>query len=453
MIKYPFYIFLLSFYPALSLYAANMQELALLDAIIYACASLILVVCLFYLLNLFFKDREKTALYLVVFLLVFFYFGLFRQYFYGLNPEIFKTKYLLPLVFLLLILLLIWMKKSLYRYDFIAPPLNVFSVIILFMVVLQIGFNYKNVVWSFEVQIERNESNVQLAKSKTMPNVYFIILDEYAAFGSIKQIYGYDNDNFKEFLTTNGFFVAENSHTKFAKTIISIPSVLNMKYVNANADMGIGLSLYKQNVVFKKFISLDYSIASFGLFTHTNQGYEKYYKYKNPFLEYLGQNSILEVYIRRQVINQFYDGDKKIFQELIHLTNNKSQFIFLHLLLPHIPFRYLENGEHQVIYNVQNYSDKNVYLEQYIYATNKIHDLIVDIQKKDPDGIIILQSDHGSRSAYFANKLDVERESHYILNAIYMPNADYEGLKDDMENVDTFKILLPKIEKYIKEKE
>lgn len=45
----------------------------------------------------------------------------------------------------------------------------------------------------------------------------------------------------------------------------------------------------------------------------------------------------------------------------------------------------------------------------------------------------------------------VEQESHYILNTIYMPNSDYDRLKNDMENIDTFKILLPKIKSWLRE--
>ena len=110
----------------------------------------------------------------------------------------------------------------------------------------------------------------------------------------------------------------------------------------------------------------------------------------------------------------------------------------------------MADGTDQSILNIFNHKDKQVYLEQYKYTTLRIRSLIQNLLSEKPESVIILQSDHGMRynEQPFAKKEDVDRESLYILNAIYMPDKDYEGLKDNMENVDTFKILLPKIQTY-----
>jgi phosphoglycerol transferase MdoB-like AlkP superfamily enzyme len=143
-------------------------------------------------------------------------------------------------------------------------------------------------------------------------------------------------------------------------------------------------------------------------------------------------------------------GDEKNISDLLRISRLTNQFVFLHLLLPHTWFRYLADGTDQSIFNIENYKDKQVYLEQYKYTTQRIQSLIQNLLNETPDSVIILQSDHGMRYADqpFAKKEDINRESHYILNAVYMPNGDYDGLKDDMENVDTFKILLTKIQSY-----
>ena len=47
---------------------------------------------------------------------------------------------------------------------------------------------------------------VKLART---PNVYFICLESYHGFGAMRDLYGFDNAEFREFLGANGFVVAD----------------------------------------------------------------------------------------------------------------------------------------------------------------------------------------------------------------------------------------------------
>ena len=68
------------------------------------------------------------------------------------------------------------------------------------------------------------------------PNVYYIILDEYASSKVLKDIFDFDNQNFISQLSARGFHVTENSHSNYANTFLSLTSSLNMEYVNYLTD-------------------------------------------------------------------------------------------------------------------------------------------------------------------------------------------------------------------------
>ena len=64
------------------------------------------------------------------------------------------------------------------------------------------------------------------------PDIYYIIPDGYPGPKSLQTILNYDNSNFQNFLIEKGFFVATESYSNYENTRFSIPSTLNMNYIN-----------------------------------------------------------------------------------------------------------------------------------------------------------------------------------------------------------------------------
>ena len=102
------------------------------------------------------------------------------------------------------------------------------------------------------------------------PNVYYIILDEYASSKVLKDIFDFDNQDFISQLNARGFHVTENSHSNYASTILSLTSSLNMEYVNYLTDaVGVDSSrhkifypLYGDNNIMNIFKSFNYTLVS-----------------------------------------------------------------------------------------------------------------------------------------------------------------------------------------------
>ena len=72
-----------------------------------------------------------------------------------------------------------------------------------------------------------------------LPDIYYIILDGYARTDVMKEFFGFDNAPFLERLERKGFFVARRSTSNYCQTRLSLPSSLNVEYLDKFADDSI----------------------------------------------------------------------------------------------------------------------------------------------------------------------------------------------------------------------
>lgn len=75
------------------------------------------------------------------------------------------------------------------------------------------------------------------------PNIYVILLDGYPRADALEYAFGLDNSPFTSALAQRGFNVATASHSDYLWTHVSVPSALNMDYVEnvpAMADVNDG---------------------------------------------------------------------------------------------------------------------------------------------------------------------------------------------------------------------
>ena len=114
-----------------------------------------------------------------------------------------------------------------------------------------------------------------LNENQNPPDVYYLILDEYARNDALQEYHGYDNSDFKNYLTNKGFHVAENSFANYPLSVQSIPSTMNLQYINFLQDeIGENVrnyrplneknyGLYPNNMVIKNFKEMGYKIITF----------------------------------------------------------------------------------------------------------------------------------------------------------------------------------------------
>ena len=93
------------------------------------------------------------------------------------------------------------------------------------------------------------------------PNVYLILLDAYSGNTLLEKDFGFDNSEFYKKLRDRGFVVQEKSFSNYPNTELSMPSILNMNYLDFlveiqgedSNDMSVTQKLWNENKVMEFF--------------------------------------------------------------------------------------------------------------------------------------------------------------------------------------------------------
>jgi hypothetical protein len=290
------------------------------------------------------------------------------------------------------------------------------------------------------------------------PDIYLLIFDEYAGNISLKNNFQYDNTDFLKKLESAGFYVPKISYANYPNTGLSVPSTLNMNYLDFlteelgkdSADMRLPNEFRDNSLVMKVLKLYGYEITSFygglGAPGNTNLVSEKLCSHgtvntdlrKNLVLTYLPityfNTALLEVHQKEKLECMFSSLPE------IKGTEDAPVFVVGHFRLPHAPFIY-DSAENEVA--GKSNDDKEAYLEQLIYSNKKILEIVDKILEntaKDP--VIIVMSDHGYRA-----EIDWENPSNEdyiagfnILTAYHIPN-EMDNLPETISLTNIFRII------------
>jgi hypothetical protein len=300
-------------------------------------------------------------------------------------------------------------------------------------------------------------------------------MDAYADEQILKNMYGYNNREFLNFLENKGFFIAPNGRSNYPLTIHSLASSLNLNYIHEIALEGGRNSLDKRPLMrmlrenkVRKFLSAyGYKFIAFASGSYQTEIkdadlYVNPVKYDLFFENLVFSKTLLKPLFGRLTASyQIQNHKKRILENFERIPgiarDNSPCFVFAHFLCPHPPFVFGETefyslrGDIVADGNLLHDNDKVLqkkyiaaYNEQIGFINQKVIKMIQDIfsQSITPP-IIILQADHGPRlGTDFSNYNNTNwREILSILNAIHFPgkkNALYEGITP----VNTFRLLL-----------
>lgn len=80
------------------------------------------------------------------------------------------------------------------------------------------------------------DAEPQLVGLERTPDIYYVVPDAYTNARLLESEFGFDNTAFVTGLEREGFVVADDAHSNYAATYLSVPSVLQMDYVVADGD-------------------------------------------------------------------------------------------------------------------------------------------------------------------------------------------------------------------------
>jgi len=341
-------------------------------------------------------------------------------------------------------------------------------VVILSLVIFNIS--EIGLVASTNYSIADNSSETFSIYQNIARDVYHIVPDERASTTILKENYDYDNLDFVNYLQNEGFFIPKTSFSNYNSTSLSLPSILNMEYVNYKMDSEKAEDLVfdkimENNSVVKNFENIGYEVVYFDSeynlaptskstnmlcgSNSTNLRIIFFFIdntpiviFKNNLFELIDSNGN-EEFIKISSTKPMVENRLCIFDELVSLDEKYSEPIFVHahIILPHGPFLFDANG------NVIGDSRESVknhwassYLDQLEYTDSKIQEVVKKLLTKEPQPIIIIQSDHGIRDLSDKSLIRVDDFSNF--SAYYFPEVE---LNDDeypiITSVNSFRIL------------
>jgi hypothetical protein len=466
----PVYLLLLPVFFVLHGYAEEFQYIHLADLVIPTLTYLLETIGITFLCWLLFRDVCRSAM--AAFALMSFYF------FFGALHDFLKTRisvgwissytFLLLSFPLLFITLLFYLKKTSSSFRLLTVFLNLLFLVYMLIDTTSVVSKAMSPVKNSLSVYSSGQGDYKVCDTCAKPDIYFLLMDEYASSLSLKQLFNFDN-NLDSFLLKNNFSIQTHSFSNYNITPFSMASMLNMSYLkgikNINAldanDFLAAQLVIRNNEVIKTLKAEGYDIVNYSVF-NLKAHPSLVRQFFIPFNTDLIAERTLFWNIRKDIgwkLVKWYPfkwiwgtglmicnrNNEKIInlvEESTHEKSSKPRFIYAHFFMPHSPYYYDSRGrlkDIQTIADDINHPTAKAYLNYLPYVNARIQEMITDIRHKNPSAIIILMGDHGFRSNtppdyWFKN-----------LNAIYYPDKDYRLLYDSISCVNQFRVVFNKL--------
>lgn len=494
----PYHTFLFVLFPIIIAYANNMHEIKAMQILFPIIIVISIVFLIWFGLRFFFNNKRKIALIISLLLILFFSYGhvylLINEFsdnsiiavktaeehiaIDGVEEDTFvdidlgRHRFLMiPFVGVMTIGTWYFLrtKRKLNNATVITNTISgtLMVLVIVNISTFSLGENFsddKNLEFNLsDYRLLSEDKKLSITEEFGKPDVYLIILDEYASSKSLEKNLEFDNKKFINFLENKGFYVPSNSFSNYPMTITSVSSMMNMKYINdLSSNVGkdsknhlILHELVLENEIMKKFHSMDYKIINYGSLWGTEEQYKDADKNicKNnkieeiELLENVARTSMIGYFVERWSEQSMRDVTLCILDDLpiVSERNNESIFVFAHVLIPHPPFLFGPNGEFITPGNTldgSKWDERNAYLDQLEFTNMKITSTVEDILSNSTnEPIIIIMSDHGLGFDVNWKEPELEMIEKRLsnFNAYYFPYEKQNELYDEISPVNTFR--------------
>lgn len=442
--------------PILALYQANINEIELPRLFTPLLIINGFFIFLFYILNFLINKKYNTALLVFTLSLISLHYRLILGNIGNPNFKLLGTHFgedkimFIGSIFIFLVAFVIFFKIKTVSKLIPKIVIIVFGMTILLNTfkIIHYEINQRHPSLSDDNRIKQL---LTPRESSMLPDIYYIIPDRYAGEDSLNNYFNFDNYDFNEQLSKQGFYPIKNAYANYPTTGTSLASSLNMEYVETllGADIPPDQTLYypliAKNTVAENLKQIGYTFIQYGSWwegtrfnTYANINLDSPIKL-DQFSQVLFSQTIAEPIAK--AINVITGNESNIDQEHLHQSlankqyqslqniskSNGPKFVFVHLLQPHYP--YVFNRDCNSIIGNNSLSDNSeeiLYLGQLECTnTNLITSIKSLIHSSKNKPIIIVQADEGPLIGVDMNRdFDVQyiREKSNILFQILEPD-------------------------------
>jgi hypothetical protein len=339
------------------------------------------------------------------------------------------------------------------------------------------------------------------ATASKKPDIYYFVFDRYNSPVSLKANFNYDNSDIVNFLSQQGFTTRENALSNYPFTMSSVSSTMAMDYFPQYEKMFGGQGKWQSAAPYRRILSdspiaqilqsqgYNYNqVSSWWDFTRLNIEADD-----NPthsFRLRLFNKDLFQSDLQRDIINKSvlspwlkkgvsagsfafikYDLDRNPAENFeaqmsalkdIAGRADKStpQFSFAHILAPHPPYVFDQNGNPPPYDNESNDNDvdeKVKYTNELTYINKRIKDLVSAITAQSPDAVIVIQADEGPYPKQFRGPMS---ENHYydpinlpekemkqkfgVMASYRLPGLSADDIGQANSSVNVFRVILDK---------
>ncbi len=419
--KIPFFLFLLVLFFCLHGSVENYGYLNVKEVLAVAVAILVGIAILFAITWLFKKDVLFASLLSFFIATWYLFFGALHDLVKNTSFLHFLRPYsvLLPVLLLLNVLVIWWLKRSRPLYPKLMLYLNLLFILFCTSDIFLLAnkyFNYK----------ETNISNpvaFDAGKAGRKPNVYFLLFDEYAGYKSLQDSFGYANDGLYAFLRQQQFRELP-VFSNYDFTPFSMSSVVNMQYVPENynrqllsqADVQHRFGEIRNGQVFSIFKSMGYQVKNYSIFDIKDHPALSGANGLFPIHAALLTNKIFHKrllkdigwwfvtgkfqlpFLKKYVLYHDDEYNRQVEARLAAAAAEKTndpRFCYAHFFLPHGQYFRDSSGAFNTPAQISDLGNKSLYISYLAYTNSVIKKLVDRITASDPSALLIIMSDHG----------------------------------------------------------
>ena len=402
----PFVIhpFLLAVHPIFFLCSYNVRRIDFDQTLLPSAISLSATFLLLLLFKSILKDRQKAGIVVSILVTLFFIYG----HVYNLVEYPQTGTFLVGLH---IYILLNWLILAAYSIHFVRKTgkdlsnitriVNVAGFVLVAIPLGGIGIHEWTIPWGRVQNSRYAEINtIDLENAERLPDIYYIVLDRYASSEVLKEFYDFDNIEFVNYLDGKGFYVARDSTSNYLTTAHSLASSLNMTYLDHLKDQ-LGeetgktsplTKMIKEHEVGRLLKSIGYKYIHFGSWwqdTRINRHADvnvNLFSRPEFFLSVYRTTALYPIGRALGLLPTSFlqsMGDERMlqwrrvqykFEKLAEISIMKGpKFVFVHMLVPHKPFVFNQDGTFVLQEEERKRSEKMNYLNQLVFLNNNTY--------------------------------------------------------------------------------
>lgn len=445
-----------SLFPALFLYAQNASEASFSEIVYPMILFAGVAIVLFAVISLFMCGRlQQAAVVTAISMLALLNFTSIENLLVRISAELRYWHCLLIVIFVLVhIGILISMKLS---DEWAGYGVRILAGVFGFLILMNVGMAAPSIVKKVSSERELAEKRTELLAQQNesddyLPNIYYIMLDEYSGFNTIKNVLGYDNDAFAEYLEDLGFTVSRDSYNEEIATVCVTANLFDLSYKAVYGETSTEeLNALRQNgTLINLLVEQGYQLQGIGSGSSlyglervdTPNGSTSATTVSGETLETLLLNKSVFYPFASVEVNELQQDVLSAFAYISDGDNfpDQGMFSIMHVNAPHEPFIFDKDGGFIL---TSDWTDTGYYWGQYQYITKLTEEAISKIVSQDPNAIIILQSDHGARAVSNPElfmRLIPYADIKNILNAVYIGGESFEEMQGQ-SGVNTLRLL------------